>query len=222
LRQHGYHLTNLTGSPGAITPAALDGIDILVLPDCELAFTAAEITAIQNFVSNGGALLAIGEWPPAFNYVSYNDLLSTYGITFHSSNSSTQDGTSFLASPVTAGVSLVDLSSCGDLETTHPARVIGYTDDGYEFLAQYEGWNGNGNIVVLTDTAPFTNSRLPWGTSGTADDKTLLINTFRFLCLGPIHRVPDVLIVGAVSPYQAYLDDVKAKLDGTGYFDNVG
>jgi hypothetical protein len=219
LRQYGYHLTNLTGSPGAITSSALDGIDILVLPDCELAFTAAEITAIQNFVSNGGALFAIGEWPGAFNYASYNDLLSPYGITFDDTIDSMEDGTYFEPSPVTAGVSLVDLAACGGLIVIAPGRPLGWTDDGYEFLAQYEGWNGNGNIVVIADTAPFANSGLPSGSSGTADDKTLLINIFRFLCMGPVHRTPDVVIVA--SDFPEYLDDVKAKLDGTGFFNSV-
>ncbi len=57
----GQTLVELNGSPGAITPQALNGMNAVYLWDTELAFTNSEITALHNFVAAGGGMfVAVG------------------------------------------------------------------------------------------------------------------------------------------------------------------
>src|SRR5436853_2429725 len=46
----GFTVVELNGSPGAITPAALSGINAVFLWDAENALTSSEISTLQNFV----------------------------------------------------------------------------------------------------------------------------------------------------------------------------
>jgi hypothetical protein len=91
---------------GEITFDKLDNYDVFVIPQADIPYLPSELSAIQNFVFDGGGLLIIGD-----NYPSiYTDLTSFAGITWTSGKAS---GITTDISPhaVTAGVYSVYLAS---------------------------------------------------------------------------------------------------------------
>jgi len=76
LTDRGYVVDTLTVSP--ITPSALEGYDVFVIPQAHDYYSSSELTAIQDFVLNGGGLLVIGDDSP---YI-YSDLTRFAGITW--------------------------------------------------------------------------------------------------------------------------------------------
>jgi thermitase len=91
---------------GEITFDKLSSYDVFVIPQADIPYLPSELSAIQNFVFDGGGLLVIGD-----NYPSiYTDLTSFAGITWASYKTSgiTTDITPHL---VTVGVYSVYLAS---------------------------------------------------------------------------------------------------------------
>jgi len=78
LTNTGYIVDTLTLSP--ITSSALEGYDVFVIPQAHDYYFLSEVTAIQEFVLNGGGLLIIGDDSP---YI-YTDLTKFVGITWES------------------------------------------------------------------------------------------------------------------------------------------
>ena len=78
LTDRGYVVDTYTS--GTITPDVLDDYDILVIPQAWSSYSSDEISAIQNFVLDGGGLLVIGDDYPWI----YTDLTSFAGITWDS------------------------------------------------------------------------------------------------------------------------------------------
>lgn len=91
---------------GEITFDRLEDYDMLVIPQAESQYLPSEISAIQNFVLNGGGLLVIGD-----NYPSiYTNLTSFASITWTSGEASGIT-TDITPHPVTIGVTSVYLMS---------------------------------------------------------------------------------------------------------------
>jgi len=76
MTDRGYIVDTLTVTP--LTPSALQGYDVFVIPQARYSYSSDEISAIQSFVLNGGGLLVIGDDSP---YV-YSDLTRFAGITW--------------------------------------------------------------------------------------------------------------------------------------------
>jgi thermitase len=93
-----------TQTYGPITSAALERYDILVIPQAYSSYSNDELSAIQDFVFNGGGLLVIGDDSP---YI-FTSLTGFAGITWEYGGMSgfTSDITPH---PVTAGVSTIYL-----------------------------------------------------------------------------------------------------------------
>jgi thermitase len=104
LTNRGYVVETHTIDP--ITPIVLEGYDVFVIPQAHSSYIADELSAIQNFVFNGGGLLVIGDDNPWI----YAELTSFAGITWASGGTSGTT-TDITLHPVTTGVSSVYLSA---------------------------------------------------------------------------------------------------------------
>jgi hypothetical protein len=104
LTERGYIVNSLYTYP--ITSAALENYDVFIIPQAYISYSADELLAIQNYVSDGGGLLVIGDDNP---YI-YTDLTGFAGITwaYGGMGGMTEDVTPH---PVTTGVRSVYLSS---------------------------------------------------------------------------------------------------------------
>jgi hypothetical protein len=90
-----------THESGPIDSAALDGIDVLLIPHASTSdwektigsgspvLTSAEISAIESFVAGGGALLLLGETEQPKYGNNFGELSQTFGVTI--ANATVQD-----------------------------------------------------------------------------------------------------------------------------------
>jgi hypothetical protein len=95
-----------THTSGEITLDMLDDYDVFVMPQVDISYLPSEISAIQNFVFDGGGLLVIGDNCPSI----YTNLTSFAGITWSSGEASGAT-TDITPHSVTAEVSSVYLMS---------------------------------------------------------------------------------------------------------------
>jgi thermitase len=101
LQERGYLIDTLSTYP--LTPDVLENYDVFVVPSAYLAYTQDELSAVQNFVFNGGGLLVIGGYDSTS---IFTDLTGFAGITWQYGGVSgiTEDITPH---PVTTGVKSV-------------------------------------------------------------------------------------------------------------------
>lgn len=118
LRERGFVIYIQT--TGTITSDILNNYDAFVIPQADLSYLLSEITAIQNFVFDGGGLLVIGD-----NYPSiYTNLTSFAGISWTSGEGSGIT-TDITRHPVTVGVASVYLMSpLAKMNVTNVAQGI--------------------------------------------------------------------------------------------------
>ncbi|MBN1204016.1 MAG: hypothetical protein JXB05_03720 [Myxococcaceae bacterium] len=80
-----YDVRRWTREQGPITPAALDGVDVLVLKTPTTAFQPQEVDAIEAFVHRGGGLFMIGDHTDLFGMTTYlNEVSSRFGLRLRS------------------------------------------------------------------------------------------------------------------------------------------
>jgi len=146
-----------------LTPALLNECDAVFLlhpPEESQRFTEQEIANIHAYVAGGGGLLAIsdGGWSSDNTVENFEALLAPYGVSIedHPTKGQGHVVTDFVAHSVTEGLSSVGLNYQRPLvEITAPAvdLTVGSGDD--DCLAVVEGQAGAGNVVVMSDSAPF-------------------------------------------------------------------
>ncbi len=165
LAKHGYNVS--TNWFESLDSGILDSYDVLCLFFPMAPLNATEITAIQNFVSNGGGLLLVGvdNNPQSWGYsaVNLNPLSEGYGITF---NSDALNGIARRSNGEIADHNLTysvesmystndDLKGCS-LTVSSPATSL-VTIKGSDFVAY--ATSGSGRVVAVGSAGPFMQLR---------------------------------------------------------------
>jgi hypothetical protein len=145
----GHTLVELNGAAGAITPAALSGVNAFFLWDAETALTSGEITTLQNFVAAGGGLFVA--YDAGTNLASNNSLLAPYGLSM-SASASAASVSGFVPHPVTAGITTVDTAAGGTVVTSGSAIDLTLGGGSSNILAVSAGPQ---RVVVFGDTDTF-------------------------------------------------------------------
>ena len=151
---------------GTVTAGDLVGVDVFVVMLPDDAFTAAELTALADFASNGGTLLLMGEQDgfAAAENAHLNAALSSLGSAMSLDAASLdtaglQDTVSgqIVAQPgLTDGVLVVNYGNVNSISGVSPSREIFLASDlssvwgGFEPIA-------NGRIVLLADVNVVSN-----------------------------------------------------------------
>jgi thermitase len=138
-----------------ITPDVLSGYDVFIVPAAVYAYAPDEISAIQDFVLDGGGLLVISEYDPPIYYDPsiYSALTSFAGITW--GVISMWCGTTHYITPhdVTKGVSTAYFgSSRCELFVSSPAEglIRDSYGNGHILLAVSEV--GAGRVIGISDS----------------------------------------------------------------------
>ncbi|MFX1389530.1 MAG: hypothetical protein ACFE9Z_05640 [Promethearchaeota archaeon] len=159
LVSRGYTLDKLYPSlAGNFTLNNLRPYDMLFLCIPAINFTSSEVTAVTQWVGNGGGVVAIGE-NSAFvdenNNVNY--LYSNFDLEL-SSVSGTNGATYFVQHPT--------IEDCTEISAVGPGRVT-YSGDaypiwGYDASEIYVAGQeyGNGRVLLMGDVAPFRDSSI--------------------------------------------------------------
>jgi thermitase len=137
-----------TFTTGTITPDVLAGYDIFVIPQAWMSYSPDEISAIQDFVLNGGGLLVIGDDFPSI----YTSLTSFAGITWNTYSAWSGYTSDITPHDITEGVSTAYFGApISELFVSSPA--MGLIRDGYGYgdamLAVAEV--GAGRVVAIAD-----------------------------------------------------------------------
>jgi hypothetical protein len=158
LQGHGISITELDGSPGAITPAILSGYDALFIIDAEQSYTPGEMSAIGSFVAGGHGLLIAGNAPPNFNQAGNNALLSQFDIAFNEAlPAGSQDTVYFSAHPAVQGLSHIVGDGVGRVSVSGASQLIGFNNLAQGTIAVREPSGGSGRVIAAGDGAPFLN-----------------------------------------------------------------
>jgi hypothetical protein len=204
LKAKGYTVASTTS---AISSTVLSGYKVLVLPEPNINYTAAEKTAINTFVQNGGGVYFIADhlvsdrnndgwdsvqifdgsqttaFPTTGSWVG-----ATYGFYFNRNNVSQEPITDVRANSVTAGVTAVGAWNGSTIHVTGANASI-KSDiflTGQADPFHLHGTYGSGRFAALGDSSLYDD-----GTGAAGDtlydgwndysDKTLAVNTVMWL-----------------------------------------
>ncbi len=166
---------------GAITGADLAPYDILIMVWPQINFTAAEVTAIENWVLSGGSLLAMGDNPGAGWTSNINYLLTNLGLSVNMTAGSISGTFSYFDEhPTTEGCTSIDYTTCAWINYSGSAYPIWGEDADNTLIAANE--LGAGRVILTGDCQPWQDAELPnasnrryainmvnWLTASTAD-----------------------------------------------------
>jgi len=143
---------------GNLTASNLLPYDMLFLCMPEYNFTSDEVTAVTQWVNDGGGLIAIGEWGSfADQNNNINYLYGSYDLKL-TSNTGTSGATYIVEHPTVEGCTEISSLTPGTINYTGDAFPIWGYDDTEICVAGQE--YGNGRILLMSDVAPFRDSTI--------------------------------------------------------------
>lgn len=160
-------------------------------------FTPSEITAIHNFVQNGGGLFVVSDIAGNSTVTSLNQIVAPYGIVY---DENSYDGTGrtisqFWYHPVTLGIAKAKLDFQRGMTIAPPALdmtvqnagdviiIVSATlaTGGDNFLALREGEGAAGNCAFVTDSNMFSDNNTDDAYLGSESNLALLKSIFDFI-----------------------------------------
>jgi len=161
LREHGYNVS--MNWEESLDSGILSEYDILCLFFPQIELTSGEVTAVHNFVQNGGGLLLVGvdHRTSTTNYTALhmNPISEDYGISFNeddvlgrSLRSEGEIEDHFVTTSVDSFTSSNDLLYGCSMDVTSPATTLGTIKD-EDMLAIHD--TGTGRVVAVGSPAPF-------------------------------------------------------------------
>lgn len=134
-----------------ITAGSLSGFHILVIVEPEIALSANEQAAIQDWIAEGGhGLLVFGEQSGHFDMASVNALLSAYEIAI-ATNLGTQDVDDFAPVGISQGISEISYVLGADLSVGVSSDEVAWTNLNETVVATHEAFGSR--IVVIGDSS---------------------------------------------------------------------
>lgn len=186
----GHTLTALTGTPGAITDAALAGHDVFYTGTLSQGYLPGEIEVLQRFVARGGGVIVGHDagWASDASTPSVNAFLAPYGVQM-APTSTFPNGlvvSGFVSHCVTEGIDVLGLDRVREISalsfpavnmTANPPYVMAVTDVN-------PGW-----VIVLGDDSLWMNQDYSEWLEydiGDFDNLTILLSVFGYDVCSPI------------------------------------
>lgn len=183
--------------------AACDSIFVAQARYIDNMFSAEEIVNIHAYVEGGKGLLTFAEGGYSTHATTnnLNDLLAPYGVAVNSvptsGNGYLVNG--FVSHPVTSGIESIGLDYQRRLiSITAPAIDLTLGSEENDMLAVVDGINGSGNVVIMSDMAPFGFSSHGDTDIHQHDNLQLLMNVSGYVTV-PEPSTVCMILVGALS-----------------------
>lgn len=177
----------ITGNGGTLaaptptlTDAYLAGVDVFytsLLSTSTGTLSAAEQTALHNWIAAGGTLIVTAD---IFPLAAYESFTAFYGVTGYTSLSHNQTGNVVAAHAITAGVSVYRYNTESTYTYGADAMLLGDNGAGSDFMIVMEpatGFTAGGRIAVTGDHNMFTNTYI-----NANDNFTLATNIANWAC----------------------------------------
>ncbi len=163
---------------GNLTSTNLQGYDMLIIELPRLNFTAAEVSAVTDWVNSGGSLLVLGENTFFTDEITYiNFLLDSYALEWNSTDNAAGTPNVFAEHPISENLVAITTASPGVVNVPSPAYPIMTTDSG-DIIAGAQEY-GNGRVVLVSDINIFDGARI-----GSTNNLQFAVNIANWLVSG--------------------------------------
>ncbi|TFG02891.1 MAG: hypothetical protein EU542_03885 [Promethearchaeota archaeon] len=156
-----YVIDKLYPSPsGNLTTSNLAPYDVLILCFTAYNYSSSEISAVTNWVANGGGLFIIADqhdYLPAKD-IALNELMSNFDISINITNDGTNTVTEVFEHPINEGVSQITALAPGLVNVDGNAFPI-LGNDLVNIIVGGEEY-GNGRIILNADLATLRDSSI--------------------------------------------------------------
>lgn len=146
---------------GTLTAAYLATVDVFytsLLSTSTGVLSAAEQTALQDWITDGGTLIVTAD---IFPLPAYESFTSFYGVTGYTALSNSGNGNVLNAHPITAGVNTYTYVTNSTYVYGGDALLLGDDGFGSDYMIVMEPdtcFTGGGRILVFGDHNMFTNT----------------------------------------------------------------
>ncbi len=195
--------------PSTLSTQNLEAFDILVIHDPGTNFTAAEVTAVTEWVNDGGSILGIADHTLSKNQ-NMNYLLSNMDIAINHTATGTNALTPSDEHVTHEGCITMSCLAPGAVGTSGSAFSIWEDVSGVPVIGGDQ--HGNGRVILIADTAIVRDLRIT-----VADNAQALINFVNWLSSATADVVVYTDRNPAIQPnYNYYTSEVALALNGLG------
>ncbi len=162
LVSHGYTVDKLFDVPSGdnFTIERLNKYDMLMCISPDINYTAGDLTAMEEWVADGGSLLAVGD-NPIFNNIKgadqINSLVNPFEMSIVKGVLTIRTFTEFTKHPTTEGVSFLRQVFFGYINITGSAVPI-CSDDPLTNIVVASNEHGEGRVILSSDITWFQDS----------------------------------------------------------------
>ena len=191
-------ISELTGSPGAITPSALAGVNLFISFDPGPtngggnSFLPGEITALHNFIASGGFVFVAGD-NTTFDLGAATNITAPYGLQFYNGVqgpvSLVPVASDILTAGLDPGTSINFEGSGTPITVSGTGTKILAVDSNNPTVVTY-AYGDNGNVLIFSNAHLFSNPSL--FADGSGEKHQLLQDMFaHFEALESAAAVPE-------------------------------
>ncbi|MCJ7650931.1 MAG: hypothetical protein MUP85_20150 [Candidatus Lokiarchaeota archaeon] len=145
---------------GNLTANNLAPYDVLIICLPDLNFTANEVSAVTNWVNNGGGIITIGDNPSLMvENTNINYLYSNFGLSMNLTDGGSNTVTYTFDHPTLEGCSQITALSPGLIDYSGSAYPI-WGNNAYEIIVGGQDY-GKGRVILMTDIATLRDSSMP-------------------------------------------------------------
>lgn len=180
LSSMGFNTSTTTAGVNNINLSQYDILVVNILSAWYTGYTAAEVTAILNFIENGGSLLLIGENSNCPNY-RINSIAYSLNMVMGVSYLSPQDIYihDFGYHPIFNNITELFLTAAGEIGATSPAELFAWTGTGEGVIAINPDFPGQ--VIGIGDGSFWANNFI-----GVSDNQLFAENVFNWLMLNNV------------------------------------
>jgi hypothetical protein len=156
-----------------VTSDILSYYDTIIICDPERGYNASEVTAYQEYVSNGGSLFIWAENADECNISSLNSILNAYGlnVTNHLTTGLFYENLTMESHRITQDIDVIELYDSVNISITGKAQLISN-----HIAVVNSSDDTNSKILLIGDSDLFSNSYL-----SAENNSNFLLNSFRWL-----------------------------------------
>jgi len=180
----------VTTTAAGIHNIDLSGYDIIVISvggSWDSPYTAPEVTAVQNFITGGGAILVMGENTDCPNE-HVNPITEAFGTTCGVSYLASAEFDNLSGHSMFDGITIIHYVAAGELAATSPSSEEAWDPDGFPTVTSMDDCR-----MIVTGDCNFCDDSY----RGSYDNEAFILNVFHYLAqCGDQCKQPKLMLKG--------------------------